>query len=216
MNDVSEAAIPERAPPSPPRWKGKQSLELVCQLNLRCIGFLCDLVASDALGVPSSRVTENRECWLRLSSDARHRAAQMPFIIVDVEFRNEAWWRRVVDSNAAGAGPAINGIRREANAQLAQEVLMFAWQTARWDRAVARQLFGMASSVAEIIAVLTPHQVLDIASREHLSVRVRWAENVPFWKDFLMAAANSDDDRLADVHLYAKLLLCGELADPKA
>lgn len=216
MNEVSDAATPGRTPPSPPRWKGTQSLELVCQLNARCIELLCDQAASDALVAASPRVTENRECWLRLSSDARRRAAQMPFIIVDVEFRNAAWWRGAVDGNAARVGPVINGLWREASLHLAQEVLMFAWQTARWDRAVARQLFGMASAVVEIISVLTPHQVLDIASREHLSVRVRWAENVPFWKDFLMAAENGDDDRLADVHLYAKLLLCGELVGPEA
>ena len=89
------------------------------------------------------------------------------------------------------------------------EALMFAWQTARQDRTVALMAFAMSSSVAEIIAGLTPRQIRTIATRESQTVQVRWASDLNFWQDLLMAAKEGDEKHLAALHLHAKLMLCG-------
>jgi hypothetical protein len=92
------------------------------------------------------------------------------------------------------------------------EVIMFAWQTARWDRTVAQLSLGMTPSVADTVAALTPQKVREIAARESQAVEIRWANNPVFWRDVLVAASEGSDERLAELHLHAKLLLCGELA----
>jgi hypothetical protein len=44
-------------------------------------------------------------------------------------------------------------------------------------------------------------------------IEVRWANDPPFWRDLLLAAEAGSDEKLAELRLHAKLLLCGELAE---
>ncbi|MGH8240084.1 MAG: hypothetical protein ACREXP_24145, partial [Steroidobacteraceae bacterium] len=209
MNEFSDGATRESAPPSPPRWRGIQSLDLVHQLNERCIELLCDVAAADARHTILQIVTENRELWLRLEIEARRRVARMPFVIVDAKFKDAAWWRRVAESRTheARAEEPSNGLPREASEHLMHETAMFAWQTARWDRTVAQMSLAMSPSVADVIAALTPQQVRAIAARESQCIRVRWADAPRFWRDLLMTAKAGDVEKLAELHLHAKLLV---------
>ena len=93
-----------------------------------------------------------------------------------------------------------------------QEIAMFAWQTARWDRTVAQLSLGMTASVVEVIAALTPKQVREISDRESQVIEVRWSNDPPLWRDLLLAAVAGNDEKMAELRLHAKLLLCGELA----
>ena len=214
MSESNHGVTPDPAPPVPPRWKGIQSLDLVHQLNERCIELLCDVAAADSRHTALPIITENREIWVRLEPEARHRAARMPFVIVDAKFSDDAWWRRVAESlaNGAGAEAPSNGLPRESSEQLMNEMTMFAWQTARWDQTVAQLSLGMTPSVAKVIAALTPKQVREISARESQVIEVRWANDPPFWRDLLLAAMAGSDERLAELRLHAKLLLCGELS----
>lgn len=81
----------------------------------------------------------------------------------------------------------------------------------RWDRTVAQMALGMSPSVAEVIAALTPQQIREVAARESQGIRVRWADDPRFWRDLLMSAKAGDGEKLAELHLHAKLLLSSEL-----
>jgi hypothetical protein len=70
------------------------------------------------------------------------------------------------------------------------------WQAARWDRSVALMCFGMAPAVISIISALTPHQILTVASRGGASVKIRWASDLQFWEDLLLAAKSGDEKSL--------------------
>jgi hypothetical protein len=214
MSESTHGATPDPAPPVPPRWKGINSLDLVHQLNERCFELLCDLAAADTRHTDLPLLADNREIWIRVEPEARHRAARMPFVVVDAKFSDEAWWRHAAASRArvAGAEAFSNGLPHEASEQLMHEVIMFAWQTARWDRTVAQLSLGMTPSVADIVAALTPQKVREIAARESHAVEIRWANNPVFWRDVLVAASEGSNERMAELHLHAKLLLCGELA----
>lgn len=71
---------------------------------------------------------------------------------------------------------------------------------------------GMSPSVAELIAALTPQQIRAIAAHESQGIRVRWADDPQFWRDLLASAKAGEDEKLAELHLHAKLLVCRELA----
>jgi hypothetical protein len=90
------------------------------------------------------------------------------------------------------------------------EVIMFAWQMARWDSTAVALSFGMSPAVISTISALTPHQIRTIASRESQAVQIRWANNLAFWKDLLVAAQAGRDEKLAALQLEAKLMLCAE------
>jgi len=213
VEESSESARSESAPPSPPRWKGVQSLDLVRQLNLRSIELLCRVAENrdTVLDV----VALNREAWIGATREARHSLAMLPFVLVDARFMDAAWWRKMsgIDVHQHGAGEDSNGLPVDSSAELMQETMMFAWQTARWDRSTAQLLLGMSSGVANVIAALTPQQVRTIAAREPHAVRVRWGDDPWFWRDLLYAASRSDQQRLAALQLTGKLRICSELAE---
>jgi hypothetical protein len=215
MEESTDGATGEEAPPAPPRWKGIQSLDLVHQLNERCVGLLYDVAASGAPNVLLPMLTENQDLWVSLHEEARLSLARMPFVIVDAKFRNAAWWRRAAaeqENPNDVSEKTSNGLSREASEHLMHETIMFAWQTARWDQTAAQISLGMAPSVINVIAALTPQQIRVIASRESQAVRIRWANDPYFWRDLLVAAKAGEQKRLATLHLHAKLLLCSEIA----
>jgi hypothetical protein len=194
-------------PPTPPRWKGRESLDLAFELNQRTLKLLSDWAANrEAAGWP---LTLERELWSKLDAQAIARAARFPFVILDVHFLSEAWWREViVGSKGAAASQAWS---TAISQDLMSETLIFAWHTAKWDARVARMALGTVPAVATLIAALTPQQLATI-SREHSgALCLRWQDNSDFWTRLLFAARGGDEEVLAEIHLHAKLLLCGEL-----
>lgn len=213
MEESSSSARSETPPPSPPRWKGVQSLDLVRQLNLRSVELLCRV--AESCDTPLEAVALNRDAWIGAGRDARCSLAMLPFVLVDAHFMDAAWWRRVsaIDLHQHGAASGPNGLPDDASAELMQETMMFAWQTARWDRLAAQFLLGMSFRVANIIAGLTPQQVRTIAAGEPHAIRIRWDDDPLFWRDLLSAASMADHQRLATLQLTGKLRICSELAD---
>jgi hypothetical protein len=200
-------------PPSPPRWKGRDSLDLVHQLNERCLKLLSDVAKSpDACEWPP--IAHQRELWSTLDGDVVERAARFPFVILDVHFTNEKWWRWVSeprDASAEDRAPSSQRWPARVAGELMQETLIFAWHTAKWDRRVARLSLGMSPTVAESIAGLTPRQLATISSHHSAALRLRWQDNADFWGRLLVVARSDDQEALIEIHLHAKLLLCGEL-----
>jgi hypothetical protein len=195
-------------PPSPPRWKGRDSLDLAHQLNERCLKLLHGMsTKSDANNWPL--IAYDPALWSRLDAKAMARAARFPFVILDVRFTDETWWRNVIDGGDVGAAP--HDWPADIAGELMQETLIFAWHTAKWDRRVARLSLGMLPAVAESMAALTPRQLADVSARHSGALRVRWQEQPDFWTRLLVAAIDSDEETLSEIHLHAKLLLSGEL-----
>lgn len=141
------------------------------------------------------------------------RAARLPFVILDLHFTDEAWWRRETEwpQSAVHESDSRNGFPPELGERLMHETLMFAWQMARSDCIAAQVSFAMRPSVAATIGALMPNQVRAIASRRGGEIRVRWDDDSHFWRELLLAAAAGDDEAILDLHLHAKLLLFGAL-----
>jgi hypothetical protein len=186
--------------PKPPRWKGGDSLELVYQLNERAFTLLIQ------------SANYNRELWGHLDEQAIRRAARFPFLIVDVHFINEAWWRSVILNRQESLAAHSAGLwPQEVANKLLSEVLVFAWHTARWDRRVARLILGMVPGVVEVVRGLTPQQLDAVSGSHGAALRLRWQEDTEFWARLAKAAREGAGEALADIHLHAKLRLSGEL-----
>ena len=221
MDEKSGRNTDESAQPSPPRWKGAQSIGTVHRFNERCLDLLCAVASSSTPETTSPVIRENRELWIGLDIEARRRIAKMPFVILDAHFKSADWWRRVAQSVAdpsLGAtateiveSRSASSLPPEASKILMHEAMMFAWQLVGSDRTTAMMAFGILGRVTEIIAELTPKDIREIATREHSAITIRWADDVKLWREFLVAANAGDDNRLAALHLQVKLLLCGDL-----
>jgi hypothetical protein len=210
MDDASKRTIRE---PTPPRWKGVQSLGPVHQFNERCLELFGDIAVSDDSEGRLSLIIEHRRLWIDMKVEARQRLARIPFVIADANFDDGDRWREIAAATAGSVRvqATSNGLPKEASENLMHELMMFAWQTACWEHSVALMCFGMVPSVISIISALTPHQIRTVASRESASVRVRWASDLQFWEDLLLAARSGDEKRLAALHLHGKLTLCGHI-----
>jgi hypothetical protein len=191
-------------PPSPPRWKGLDSLELVYQLNARAF-LLLKAAASPILAL-----------WSTLDESALRLAARFPFLIVDVHFIDEGWWRSVVLNPQGVPAVASDLWPPEVANKFMSEVLVFAPHTAKWDRRVARLVLGMVRPVVQIVRNLTPQQLDAVAGLYSSALRLRWQEDHEFWTKLLTAARDGDEEVLADIHLHAKLRLSGQLMKVRA
>jgi hypothetical protein len=197
--------------PLAPRWKGRDSLDLVYGLNGRCLELLSGVAMSLFPGELTG-IAQNRELWSGLDSEAIKRAGRFPFVILDVHFTNEAWWQQVLQaSDTFAVAPNPSHWPTKLAERLMQETLIFAWHSVKWDRRVARLSLGMSPRVADIIAAISPQQLADISHRHSGELRLRWQDDAEFWRQLLRTARSGDVDTLDEIHLHAKLLLCGEL-----
>lgn len=187
--------------PSPPRWKGRDSMELAFELNKRTFNLL------------KETGTQYQEIWSRLDHLAIERAAKLPFVILDVNLTDEGWWRsapQVLDGSCQGDSSALMWPSQVAQ-QLMGELLVFAWHTAKWDRRVARLSLGMSPEVSNALARLTPHELDSVSARHSGALRLRWQTDAAFWARLVHASCTGDDHALTEIRLYAKLLLSGGL-----
>src|ERR1044071_750735 len=130
MSDAASETDKNGVSPAP-RWKGTRSLDLAHELNSRCIDLLCRSAASPSIDRLPEMLRANRNLWCQLNGEARWRLADFPFVIVDVRFADDDWWRgrRMISDDADG--PAADELLRESHQSLLLETLMFAWQVAR-------------------------------------------------------------------------------------
>jgi len=152
---------------SSPRWKGARSLELVYQLNDRCLELLSRVAASPEGQCPLALVNLNADLWPRLEASARRRAARFPFVIVDVHFADSIWWHhaRSASTESRADMRATKCFPKEIAEHLMNESLMFVWHAAQSDRRVACLTVGRSPNVSTIVARLSAHELRDIATR---------------------------------------------------
>ena len=210
-NESSGKRAAQAATLSPPRWRGARSLELVYQLNSRCLEFLSQMAAGSEDDCPLALVKLHRELWRQLDAGACERAARLPFVIMDVHFTDSSWWHRARRPTEQSAVPTAACFPNAIAKQLMNETLMFVWHIAQSDLRAAPLIVGMSPEVTAVVAGLSAHELRNIAEQNAAEIEPRWRASPHWWGALLAAAIGDDPLALADVHLQAKLLLCGGL-----
>jgi hypothetical protein len=213
MNELKIEQDAVDPPLPPPTWRGAAAIHLARQMNERCIDLFCDLAVAKPAESDWPFLSSNRDLWCRLDLDARRRLTTFPFVIVDLCFDDESWWRAraagtMVLDTATETSNALPASRYEC---LALEALMFAWQVAREDRRVAHLVFGMAFPVAECIAALSMRQIRTIAIESARVLRARWDGKPRFWRELLIAAAEANDIAMVELKHHAARRFLGEV-----
>lgn len=187
--ELNQTAAGRDVVPSPPRWKGTRSLDLVHRLNERCLELLAQ-AACDGEYENSIAMRQELRLWRSLDVATRRRVARLPFVIVDVHFTDIAWWEQVRDP--------MCGLQREAEVegrrpssqgeQLMHETLMFAWHMAQSDRVVSCLIVGMSREVSAAIGGLSTTDIRRIASTFTHDVGPRWGNCPDLWRNLILAA----------------------------
>lgn len=211
MTDFDKGDGTESAQLCQYRWKGASSITLAHQLNQQFIELCCELFGGGASGTPFPAIASYRDLWTRLTPTARIRLSLFPFVIVDFRFADAMWWREATNKSTRARGHVSDPTAATSRDWFALETLMFAWQVAREDQCVASMLFAMPPPVAAHIASLTMQKVRMLAVESAGNIRLRWDNDLRFWRELLVAALEPDDAALAALRREAKLRFCGEL-----
>jgi len=193
-------------------WSGGVLLETVRRLNERGLARLAKVAqASDAMDSFSSW-KEIFPLWSHPSERTLGRAARCPLVLFDFNFQRGWWWRRVASARAPGGSRQAtgSGFHTDEAIPLARDLLMEAWSASRFAPPIASLVFGMAPEVTTLIARLSPCDLDRVVVNETREMRPRWENQPMFWKDLFHAAAQMDDQALANVHLHCLQLLGGE------
>lgn len=193
------------------RWLRTRALKDVCQMNEYLLEVL-SVMATLGTPTPLDAVTRNADLWRLLDVASRRRAAQIPVLLLDLNFQDSVWWQGVVcTANARLPDQRVPEARVDHwSTEFTREALMLAWPTVREDRVAASLLFGMSEPVAEIIGSLTPQQLDHVSLHYSHEMRLRWAQSQQFWRGLLVSAQSGDRAALCDMHLFGLQLLGGE------
>ena len=172
---MDEFETDNKASAASPRWAGAPAIPLAHQLNGQCVELVCELANNLVAQELPPFILENRDLWRLLEPEARARASALPFVIVDLRFKDTEPWRQVSGGHPmAPAGFTLySGFPPKVFEDLALETLLFARQAAREDVNVAKAMFAMTSPVVHLIASLTVSQVRAIALANSGQLRVR-------------------------------------------
>lgn len=187
------------------------SLPAIRDLNHRGIELMAQ-AARRSRDSPLSLIgTLQRE--LRESTPAiRARAADRPFLLLDLEFSNATWWQAVVhDPNRRIRRESLQpAFPQSATLPLTRATLIAIWRSVCTDARSARMLLGLDESVARLFVNL-PVTVIDpIANRIHSHLKPRWGDHPVFWRGLFRAATTEDSAELTQIDIQGLQLLTSE------
>jgi len=180
----------------------------VHEVNQQCIEHLARAAWEDKPGLPLARQLQAR--LRNASPEALTRAAQRPFLLVDLEFMNRGWWElarkhpaRIPSTVRAGHFP------KSAAIQLARAAIALLRHSLHSDGHEA-VLLGAHPVVLENLQYLSPVEIERIVERCFRDVRARWEDRPAMWDILLRAAATGDIRLTRHFSLKAMQLLAGE------
>jgi hypothetical protein len=189
-------------------------LESLRDINDHCIEVLIGLARAppDSGSSVAHLVDHLRDALCAMSVSARNRAAQCPFLLVDMEFRDLEWWHAVSrhPEKTWKMRPWLPSLPRRSAVQLARTALMFAWHTARINREAAIVFLGIAPAVATTMASMHLRLIDRIADRHYQHLRPRWEDRPAAWKQLLQSAQSGDASSMYAFHLRGLQLLSSE------
>jgi hypothetical protein len=186
----------------------------VRRLNGRGLTFLTKAVQKSEWAEGQTLWKEIFSSWACASKRTLERAARCPMVLLDFNFQRVSWWSQVLNTHPREKPRHANlsAFQRDEAMPLAHDLLLEAWSAARSMPPVSSLVFGMAPEVTTLIARLSPRELDRVVLREIQCMGPRWANRPMFWKELLQAAAQLDDQILANVYLHCLQLLGGEYA----
>jgi hypothetical protein len=183
------------------------------EINERCLELLVREARTDRPTFPL--VCYLRELLCSVTPETCARAAQRPFLLIDVQLANGDLWRAAKDRPGRPTPRSAwqRGFPRPAAVQLADWTLSFAWHKVR-TAPHELCLLGITTDVADAIAQLPITEIVPVAERYFRHVRPRWEDRPAVWRRLLLSA-QSENTRLArEFSLYGIQLLTADLMSP--
>jgi hypothetical protein len=185
----------------------------LAELNAECLGLLALRAAEpgDSAALPAL-LTELRELWADLPSQAVRRLAAAPFSLFDAGFAASPRW---LELRAAGvrelpAQSEPSFFESPAARSLTRRMLVYGWHLARSRPRAACLVFGATLPAIESLAACSLAALEAAAERSGDGLRPRWPQQHAFWRELLQSAAAGADQRLHELLLGGVQRLAAE------
>jgi hypothetical protein len=188
------------------------------EVNERCVELLVEMGNNGAEETPFVLVKPLREVLCAMDVPSKRRAGRCPFLLVDIGFRDAAWWKELNgdfgrvsrQSNRVGSFP-----RRQA-IQLARSTLTLAWHVAQSGEVDGALMLGMSVGCRDVIRSLGFAELEQAAEKLWRHVRPRWEDRPAVWRQLLTAAMKGNEQESGEVALRGLQLLIGEMLQGQA
>ena len=184
----------------------------LAELNAECLGLLA-MRAGDAAaaGLPPL-IMELHELWAALPTQAVRRLAGAPFSLFDSGFVLSARWLESRVSAVHDHGECLEPVFFDSGAarSITRRMLVYGWHLARSRPRAACLVFGATLPVVESLAACSLAVLENAAERNGDALRPRWAQQVSFWRELLLAASAGADGRLHELLLGGVQRLAAE------
>jgi len=175
----------------------------LAELNAECLGLLAARAARDGDGLAPPLLTELREEWAELPNQAVRRLAAAPFSLFDIGFARAPRW---LETRARGVSDQSQRSENQffeaaAARSITRRMLVYAWHLARSRPRAACLVFGSTIPAVEALAACSLSVLEAAAEGNAEALRPRWAHQVSFWRELLIAASVDTDGRLRELLL---------------
>lgn len=182
-------------------------------LNSECLGQLIlraaesDPIASAPLLLSSLRVQ-----WASLPAHAVRSLSAAPFILFDAGFASAPRWlelrTRGVNELPQRNEPAY--FPADMARAITRRMLVYGWHLSRSRPRAACLVFGSTMAGVESLAACSLVSLEAAAERNAEALRPRWANQISFWRELLLAASAGADRRLHELLLGGVQRLAAE------
>jgi hypothetical protein len=190
-------------------WLRPETLESLAELNELSLVLLADQAAVHG-APPAALLREVRALWPALAPEARRRAADCPYLLLDAGFADPERWRGSAQVGEGGRSAGTAFFTVPGTVEVARLVLTYAWHLARTQPAGARLLLGMPAACTALIGGCTLRQIHTLAERRAEWLRPRWPARPQVWRELLTAAGSGEPHLLERAHMHGLTLLAAE------
>lgn len=147
-----------------------------------------------------------------LSSAAIERLASHPFLLADIQFQDECWWRQTAYQlkPSSHTTAVFRHVSHTVVIRLMRATLMFVWHATRTHHDHAIALLGIKPRVLEIIASLRLHDLDQIAEHHFTHLTPRWFNQPDVWKPLLDDAIRMSVTTKINCNLRSLQLFAGQ------
>ncbi|HTU67977.1 MAG TPA: hypothetical protein VMF52_18655 [Steroidobacteraceae bacterium] len=173
------------------------------ELNAECLGLLAARAADRPdRSTPPLLVVLGRE-WSALHAPAVRRLAAAPYSLFDLGFARAPRWLETRARGVSDEAPrtAERFFEPDIARSITRRMLVYAWHLARSRPRAACLVFGSTIQSVEALAACSLSTLEAAAENNAESLRPRWTQHIPFWRELLSVASAGTDTRLRELML---------------
>jgi hypothetical protein len=176
----------------------------LAELNAECLGLLAARAAGgDSPVTAPPLLAVLRKEWSNLPMPAVRRLAAAPFSLFDPGFARAPRWLETRARGVSDQSQRSENLFFELQVarSITRRMLVYAWHLSRSRPRAACLVFGVTVSAVEALAACSLSTLEAAAESNADSLKPRWSQQIPFWRELLAAASADADSRLRELLL---------------